>query len=858
MTRDFTEHTLPAAVQWLFESNGYEVEGPIHKYGAEVDLVATQLAGFAQTRVYIEATVQFVDVAKFGKDLTKLALFRNEPGVQLLIVSAKGFTLDVRERAEQVGIRTMTYEELFKSFEKCEPYIRSVLGASEAAVDLSILDEVYEEPEFDDEIGRASATKYLTDWSRSRSNNRWLVVVGEYGTGKTALTRVLQRRWMKDYVAGEDVALPFRIELKDFSKQFDARGLLHHFLDRNELAHLPIQFVEGMIAEGRVVLLLDGYDEMAQYLNVRERRACLEALADLAQGGARGILTSRPNYFTEAEELRVFEALYQRLGHRFLSEAPELDRGILEQERLVDEALDEFIMRRVERQLRDLTPGQASKLVRRRLAGDEQGAAAVIAILDRVFRVETSPEAVSLSGKPVIASYLLEVVEELKRDSSSVSDQTSALSEYQIFDLIVNKLMLRDWRRTTELMPTERRAFLRRLALELTRAEQKVVNEDQFRKLIDGQFRKKIKQRSVDGSVDAAQALFDDLRSSATLTRARSGMGFGWAFSHNTLREFLLIEEMVVSQMRGEPVSQRVPVTETMRLFVRSMPQARLSSLVASIAENWHNRSALPGLDQMLSLTWDGVVATGRRASMRELLQAIVGEGLDASGITLSGVSFSADQVGADLTNLNGSHTEFVEVDFSNCGLAGANFADAGFDACVLRGASLKGARFSGAYMLDCDITDVDCNGADFRRFDPDSTAVMVREGESFFLSKEMLLGYLNYKGAQTDSVEPYFVYMHDENFDIASKIIRYLSDETWRQRRGLEQRGVAAKNVAYAKSLVQYLLSCEYIQEKGGRAALVGTTNKGRAALVNFVQNRQIDEVLLEFFASFSGRKGS
>jgi len=56
-------------------------------------------------------------------------------------------------------------------------------------------------------------------------------------------------------------------------------------------------------------LLLDGYDEMAQFFNSRERRQCLEALATLSADGAKGIITSRPNYFTLSEELQVFEAL---------------------------------------------------------------------------------------------------------------------------------------------------------------------------------------------------------------------------------------------------------------------------------------------------------------------------------------------------------------------------------------------------------------------------------------------------------------------------------------------------------------------------------------------------------------------
>ena len=43
--------------------------------------------------------------------------------------------------------------------------------------------------------------------------------------------------------------------------------------------------------------------------------------------------------------------------------------------------------------------------------------------------------------KPVIVSYLLDVVEELKRDEASGSE--GKLTEWQIYELIINKLMVR-------------------------------------------------------------------------------------------------------------------------------------------------------------------------------------------------------------------------------------------------------------------------------------------------------------------------------------------------------------------------------------------------------------------------------
>jgi hypothetical protein len=286
MHLEFDSTSFPMAIKQLFELNNYAVKGPLHIHGAEIDLVAHHKSDPFSTPIYIEATIEYVDNEKYGKDVGKLALIREkEPEARRLIISARGFSNPVQERAKESRIQTLTYDELFAQFEKFDPYIKGYSLETEIGKELIRLSEIYEEPYFEDEQGKDFASEFLTKWRDNPDpEKRWLVIIGEYGTGKTALTKILQYRWLQEYKRNPSLPIPFRIELRDFTRQFDARGLLHHFLDNNFLGHIPVDFVYSLLRSGRVILLLDGYDEMAQYLHVRERRTCLGALAELSAG----------------------------------------------------------------------------------------------------------------------------------------------------------------------------------------------------------------------------------------------------------------------------------------------------------------------------------------------------------------------------------------------------------------------------------------------------------------------------------------------------------------------------------------------------------------------------------------------
>ena len=834
------EKSLPNAIRWLFESNGYSVKGPLQIHGSEIDLMAEQKGGYGGLKVYIEATVQHVDVTKYGKDLTKLTLVSREPGTRCLIVSSTGFTVGVRERAAEAGIDTYTYDELYRSFGRFDTYIDKVM----TDVELTELCEVYIEPTFDDQHGKDPVLKYVKDWIAGDAPGRWMIVVGEYGTGKTALTRALQRQLMEAHIADPRKPIPFRIELRSFNKQFDARSLLHHFLDENDLGHLNIDYVEALIASGSIVLLLDGYDEMAQYLTLRERRACLEAMSHLGSGGSKGILTSRPNYFTEAEELNVYEALYRQLETRVTLTG--VDAIVRNEESRVDSILEKFIFERAERSLRDLSPEQTEELLSKRLKDDPHGKEVVLGLLSQITRHLDSGDSIALSGKPVIISYLLDVVEELKSDQEGLH-QGRELGEWQIFTLIVDKLMLRDWRRTPDLMPAQRLRVLQDLAVLLARRENRHIEESAFRDFVKEALRDELRRREAQGIMDPGEMLFQDIRSSTMLTRT-SGLRTGWLFSHNSLREFLLVQRLTHNYLHGAPPVLGVTISDAMQSFVRSMDIPSIEKLAGALGEAWPNRRrSKMNSSQMFSLLWPAVRKTTGADDVRGALARIVGEGLDISDARLTRISFSCEGAASCLAGLNASGAELSDVDLQNVDLSRSSFAGSMLEAVNFAGADLRKADFSGSVLLGASFVDAKVKGAIFLGLDRESSAIVLNsEGEEEELIGDRLIGSLRFSGATTDEVGAYFAYSPHRDFVVLLKVCRFLMEEGWRQRIGIEQKGSAVKNIPLARKLVQHFLSCGYLEVRNGGNALVRATPEGRAAFSKFVDQQEADEHII------------
>jgi hypothetical protein len=830
--------TLPRAIGELFALNDHSVEYSVEVNGAEVDIIAKSISNPFMPTIYVEATVEYVNNDKYAKDLTKFAMLRNGDQ-QCICVSTEGFSAPVRERAAKTNIQTLTYDELFRKFEKFAPYIDSVISSKENI----LFNENYEEPFLSDSSGEVIATDWLNDWLLSSTPGRdWLIVLGEYGTGKTSLTRILQYRWLSDYKANPSRPIPLRIELRSFTRQFDGRALLHHFLDTNGLGHVPIDFLIYLMRKGRIVLLLDGYDEMAQFLNFRERRACLAALAEMSSYGAKGLLTSRPNYFTESEELKVFEALYDNLS-RSKVYIGNSDKEFLKKEIEVDSLVERYILERYERSLKDLTPEQTTSLVSRILADDEEGKDVVLNLLARVFRDGQDGQRTSLSGKPVIISYLLELIDDLKGGASLESD---FLSEWNIYKIIVDRLMLRDQQRAT--IPFDkRRLALQSLAVLLSQRNINVAGDSDFYEMIEKDFRNDLRRLSPDERQVRRTQLFEDLRSSSTLTRADNATGGGWMFSHNSLREFLCVEHYI-EVLEVDPEGISVPISDAMRIFASTMPAPALDHCIDRIQAAWGVRQGRPRLGKYLTLLWDVLSSPSGGDYLSKIIGGDKGKSL-LDGMSLSDVSFSGGVWKASVAR----DSEFSHVSFRSVHLGVSEFKNAVFDGCDFTDADMSQGDFSGCLIHECDLTSARVLGGNFTDIDTSSSFFVRRGGSDIVvLSGKAAIGYLAFSGAITSSVDDFNVLRFHRGYPIVDKIADRLISQRNGQYLGLTQKGEARTNPNFARSFVDFLVSRDLASID--KKKLVSLTSSGREMFLSLLQREQMSPVLAEFLRATGG----
>jgi hypothetical protein len=754
-----------------------------------------------------------------------------------MIVSSSGFTADVLERAKLARYLTLTYDEFFRTFERFEPYLQLI----HTSPLLTNLLAHYEEPFFEDQHGRQIATRFLDSWrDGDRATGRWLVILGDYGTGKTALTQILQYRWLQDYKADPSLPLPIRLEPKNFTKQFDYRSLLHYFLDSSGISHIPVEFLVALIRRGKALLLLDGYDEMAQFMNVRERRACMATLAQLAADGARGILTSRPNFFTEEEEFQVFEVLYAMLKSKSY-QLSKSDLDFFQQERSTDTLITQLLLDRYERHLRDLEENEVKSLVSKRLKDNAEARKVVLEIIHKVFRQTADGSYTSLGGKPVIVSYLLELVSEpsevaeIGEDAAAVG--SGSLSEFDIYKIIVDRLMVRDQRRSLVVFADRRRRFLQQLAVILSRQETPVAVEETFRDLINVEFATELRRHTSGDREEEVRRYFSDLRSSATLTSDETKGRNAWRFSHNSLREFLVVEAALRMLEHHRLERAAFPVTSAMRAFATSMGTERIREVERDLREVWDVlRKGQADLGVLFVMFWDGLLRI-HDGDGEKVIQSLTRGSMDMSGLRIQDWILALRPGKVKISGISFRESELSSVSFAGLAIEKSDFSHSTLDAVDFTEATLTDVSLSNCWLVDSVFVGTTLENVDFRGLDRESILTARVGGVLKRLSSDEAIGFLRFHGATTDDVDEYYVLQNHSNFSIVEKIVDRLVSQAKSQYRGLTQRGEAHANPIFARDFVSFLEKEKIVTIDAHR--LVGPTAYGRNVLAAFKERK-------------------
>ena len=189
---------------------------------------------------------------------------------------------------------------------------------------------------------------YLDRWLDDPAKEH-ISILGEFGTGKTWFAfhyawKALQHYRNAQQRGVERPRLPLVIPLRDYAKAVSVESLFSEFFFRKHEIPIPgYSAFEQLNRMGKLLLIFDGFDEMAARVDRQQMINNFWELAKVVVPGAKVILTCRTEHFPEAKEGRaLLNAELQASTKDLTGETPQFE--VLELEKFNDEQIHQVLL----------------------------------------------------------------------------------------------------------------------------------------------------------------------------------------------------------------------------------------------------------------------------------------------------------------------------------------------------------------------------------------------------------------------------------------------------------------------------------------------------------------------------------
>ena len=530
-------------------------------------------------------------------------------------------------------------------------------------------------------------------WASGTGSRLW-VLLGDYGTGKSALTQKLAYELAKRAREDADAPVPLLINLRDVLNKASIEEVLQAYWHRVSGDLKDGRLFLHLLSAGRIVLLLDSFDEMgiasAGRSVVEQFRGLVRPTGDPGDGprANRVLITCREQFFREHGE-----AVAAAAGHS--------DRMSALQQ--VTQSFDGEID-----MLARFTQAQVEEFLTKRL-GTKEGRRAAQFL--REHRLD------QLADRPQLLDIIIRSLPRLQQQEIGNGRRVTTGALYQAY----TNEWLEDFKpRERQSASEQLRTILEVLAGALWgRSGNRIHYADLYRLFSQ--------RDDLRGSLDPQQ-LDIELRTAAFLSRTPDGF---YGFSHRSFLEYFLARaiDRAVEPSAPEPAAARLAsLLDTARLSAEAC--AFVADLVSA---DDGKRDALRATLRAILHPSDPATVAPRAARVnalwlayrlahwsdeedrdsapvlaaRERMQGVVPEGallqgIDISGLVLTGITLQR----ADLRGVVAAGTRLDQARLAGADLTGA----------VLRGASLEGSDLADAELTDADCTDVNASGATLAR----------------------------------------------------------------------------------------------------------------------------------------------
>lgn len=215
---------------------------------------------------------------------------------RVLIVSRKGLSTDAQEYVDSLrGFSHKTYDELAEALVGLKRYIQhlALLRPTDDTEYIEARLEGHAQP----------ALEEVTQWVRD-GDGPGLAILGGYGQGKTSFARRLAAYYAGRHLQDPTERIPILLRLGEVVHETQLEGLFgKEFTARHPSPGYQFTTLEHLNRSGRLVVILDGFDEMKHAMTAADFLANFREFNRLLAGKAKVILLGRPTALpSEARE----------------------------------------------------------------------------------------------------------------------------------------------------------------------------------------------------------------------------------------------------------------------------------------------------------------------------------------------------------------------------------------------------------------------------------------------------------------------------------------------------------------------------------------------------------------------------
>ena len=676
----------------LLQLLGYSVTPGTQLDGLAIDLIARIESGLDSTTYLVECKAG--NIPKSAVEALRARLEQPEARAMQArgMVLGRSLSPAAQTYAKDHGIQALTPEDLERKLQDFGPMLGKIIASFEQMpLARAYVRQCAKRGNFSAPTTPANTEKTQIDdlvahgiaWANGEGKRLW-VLLGDYGTGKTAYSQKLEYELAKLARQGNQHPVPLRINLREVPNKVTLEELLAEAWQRASGQRKDPAVLLYLIERGRLVLLLDSFDEMGLATSGRsvvEQFRSLVRLAGTAGQTAlanRVLLTCREQFFKDHGE-----ATSTMSGRNAEIEAQSALQGLTLG---FDGSIDTVAT---------FTEGQIAEFLQKRL-GEEAGQAA-LAFLQRQNLMQ-------LGDRPQLLDIIIQSLPQLKEQENASGRPLSTGALYQIY----TDKWLEDFK------PIERQSSSKQLRMILEMLAQ-VLWQRVGNRIHYGDLYALVKDRpDLRGRLDPNQ-LDVELRTAAFLSRTPDGF---YGFSHRSFLEYFLAR-------RIEHASCHCAETGGQGEVVAVLDVPRLSAEVCGFVADF----AAPE-------EAGNTVRPSLRASMKAVLTAPIGDASGAPATSrvnalLLAYRLAREEAGGELTAVFAQRQQawlpqaawLAGVDLSELDLAGllapeADFSGANMTEVTLDGAALTGANMRQATLRQASLQQVDLSGANLQGAD--------------------------------------------------------------------------------------------------------------------------------------------